>query len=144
MKFLFILIQVVFFRISENVAIIHGDQARTGQFPYFAFLEIELQAENKLIGCGATLISDKWLLTAAHCIAKADRLVAKLGTSELDSFFEAEYMEISIEKDNFHVHPGYVQQILWNDIGWNCFCYQFLLSIFIFSLYTIYYICIYL
>lgn len=115
--------QIAFFYIAVNVAIdlqpriIHGDAARNGRFPYVAFLDIELQNENKFIGCGATLISDKWLLTAAHCIANAERLIAKMGTSELDGFFDAEYIEILIEKANFHVHPNYIEKILWNDIG---------------------------
>lgn len=123
MKFLIILIQIVCSRIAINVAfdlqprIINGNPAHIGQFPYFALLEIELN-ENVFKRCGATLISDEWLLTAAHCVDNADRLVATLGISRLDSFFQAFIRtEVLIERDNIHIYPGYLSWALWNDIG---------------------------
>lgn len=104
MKFLFILLQIVCLRTAINVAfdlqprIINGDPARTGQFPYFASFVITRQ--RFLMDCGATLISNEWLLTAAHCLDKADSLVARLGTSNLN-----------------HIYPFYIARMFWNDIG---------------------------
>lgn len=123
MKTIFLTIQVLYLFLAIGSAvdlqprIIHGDTASSGQFPFFAFLEVELQDENTYDGCGAVLISDEWLLTAAHCISNAKRLLVKLGTSQIEFFFEADYVVIPVEKENLHIYPGFIEQSLWHDIG---------------------------
>lgn len=47
------------------------------QFPYFALLQIP--DPNGTLSCGATILSKKWLLTAAHCVRDAKNMTAYMG-----------------------------------------------------------------
>uniref|UniRef100_R4G2C0 SP1-Abd-4 n=1 Tax=Abdopus aculeatus TaxID=515833 RepID=R4G2C0_ABDAC len=53
-------------KVEEHI--VNGIDAKYCEFPHVAFLRIA--AKPKDYFCGATLISDKYLLTAAHCLEK--------------------------------------------------------------------------
>lgn len=47
--------------------ILGGLEAEPGQFPWQVLLVIQYY-EWGILGCGGSLISDQWVITAAHCV----------------------------------------------------------------------------
>lgn len=50
---------------SFGSKIVGGKDAEDGQAPY----QCSLQSSSKFHFCGCSIISSKWVLTAAHCVA---------------------------------------------------------------------------
>ena len=58
--------------------------------------------------CGASLVGQRWLITAAHCIRNGDRPVdlrVVMGSSKRARYFYYFYQTDSI--DQIHIHPNY-------------------------------------
>jgi secreted trypsin-like serine protease len=53
--------------ISSNSRIVGGAETQPNEFPWQAFLQVEMQSGNAY-ACGGTLIADRWILTAARCL----------------------------------------------------------------------------
>lgn len=100
--------------------IVRGYSGRTGQFPYFALLIIQPIAKPGYKSfssrCGATLISDQWLITAAHCLDNAQKLAAHFGISQIvDS--EPGHIIIPAGRENFYFPSQYMKTPHWIDMG---------------------------
>lgn len=101
--------------------IVRGHTSRIGQFPYFALLVIQPinnQYGNRMVisRCGATLISDQWLITAAHCLADAEKLIVHLGISQLQRP-EPGHVMIPVERENFYFPSQYMKTPHWIDMA---------------------------
>lgn len=95
--------------------IVNGSPAEPTQFPYYAFLQVKM--ENKRVkSCGATLISDEWLVTAAHCLTKAKKLTVRLGSTHLKQLTFG-HKVLVVDNNNIQLHPRYFTLVAWNDIG---------------------------
>lgn len=112
------LTMIIAFEIQPRI--MGGNQAHSGQFPYFvhfeAYLGTEYEPEVKhfVSLCGAAIIDNEWILTAAHCLNDAKFLNVYFGSTHLhEAKLSNEVMAIA--RDNFYIHPAYDKDS--NDIG---------------------------
>lgn len=96
--------------------IVRGFSASSGQFPFYAFLESQGMNPRVGSGCGATLISDQFLVTAAHCLYDTRRLTVHLGKTNLH-LPERSHVHMKVERNNFFIYPSYNPQRTLHDIG---------------------------
>jgi len=96
--------------------IVRGYSAESGQFPFFAFLESQHRNPMNMLVCGATLISDQWLITAAHCLNDVNKLTVHLGRTVLNRP-ERSHVPIPVERNNFFIFPGYEPEDVLHDIA---------------------------
>ncbi|XP_069688317.1 transmembrane protease serine 9-like [Periplaneta americana] len=87
--------------------ITNGQTASRGQFPWQAALHVD----NSWF-CGGSLISNEWVLTAAHCIGSTYRIT--LGANNVNS---PESGSVSVSSSSSIRHSGYNSDTLANDIG---------------------------
>lgn len=103
------------FDLQIDPRIVQGHNSTRGQFPYYAFLKVKMVQGNA--ACGASLISNQWVLTAAHCLHGAFGGEVHLGALRAANLTEEGRAIITFTKRDIHVHPKYFQAVVWNDIG---------------------------
>jgi len=104
----------------ESARIINGEMAKQGAWPW----QVSIQLTNPRIGsighwCGAVLLDQDWILTAAHCVQ--NKLINALGggiwTVVLGEY-DRDHVngeEVEMVVDNIRVHPNFTDY--QNDIG---------------------------
>uniref|UniRef100_A0A146LWJ7 Chymotrypsinogen 2 n=2 Tax=Lygus hesperus TaxID=30085 RepID=A0A146LWJ7_LYGHE len=95
--------------------IIGGKDAEKGQYPHNVFIKTINHQDRKVRVCGGTLITDRHVLTAAHCIYEVDYIVMVFG-SIYPAFTSGVAMQFAFQKD-FVIHPNFVPRNLKNDIA---------------------------
>lgn len=106
-----ILLLISFFNLRQTFEIqpriLNGIKTNSTEFPFYVHLDLE----NKT--CGASLISDKWLITAAHCISTKENVDVFFGVDKYGEFTKG----ISVKPENQYIHPCNTDD--HNDIGEN-------------------------
>jgi len=97
-----------------------GKEAEVNEFPWAVLLEIK--AGSTPLRCGGTLINDRWVLTAAHCVSSSSRLdiTAILGEHDTTSRLESTSLRIKAKPYRFNKHWSYKfdgQQGAWYDFA---------------------------
>ena len=101
---------------SPKTKIFNGREAFSGQFPWMVHLSINYTDGDENGRCGGSLVSDQWILTAAHCFEELystiDSIEIQIGRSNLSNSNEN---FLTFAPDEIHSHPCFVGlQDLWN------------------------------
>ncbi|RXN31073.1 complement factor D-like protein [Labeo rohita] len=96
------------FTAHVNVGIVHGTEVKPHSRPFM----VSLQKDCKHI-CGGFLISDRFVMTAAHCRKKNEKLTAVVGAHDLEKINEG---SIRIGVNTYHGHPDFNNHTFQNDI----------------------------
>ncbi|CAG9858892.1 unnamed protein product [Phyllotreta striolata] len=109
----------------EDIAgkrIINGTDAELTEFPWMALLSSRQFGSNDFV-CGGTIINERYVLTAAHCVIDKDSLVSvRLGEYDKNSptdcykdYCNDPHQDVSIEE--VISHPNFNEQTLENDVA---------------------------
>lgn len=93
-----------------RLRIFGGDVAKRTQFPYQAALFIDLS-----VFCGGSLINEKWVLTAAHCVADGTIWTVLLGGTESITPVQ-QGRQTHVTRGGYY-HPKYNSRLIINDVG---------------------------
>jgi len=88
--------------------IVGGVDSKALELPWQVYLEID--KNSSLFACGGTLITNTWVVTAAHCISGSDQVIVYSGAIDRTSSGNRSTNTVS----NIIVHPDYAQG---NNIG---------------------------
>ncbi|XP_062552704.1 serine protease snake-like [Armigeres subalbatus] len=95
--------------------IVGGERARLGEFPHQALLGYPSETNQIEFKCGGSLISKRFVLTAAHCSKGVDNpTVVRL--AELDLAVEDDD-QVDFDVEQIIKHPKYTQKQAYNDIA---------------------------
>uniref|UniRef100_A0A8W7NTC6 Peptidase S1 domain-containing protein n=1 Tax=Anopheles atroparvus TaxID=41427 RepID=A0A8W7NTC6_ANOAO len=101
--------------------IVGGNVTRPGEFPHMAAIGWRLQDGGYSFDCGGTLISDRYVLTAAHCNTESEigalPSIVRLGEQDLQNAYDgAEPEDYDILR--FIPHPEYRKNLgKYNDLA---------------------------
>merc|ERR1711892_824310 len=90
--------------------IVGGAEATPHSYPWMAALFVD-----DAWLCGGTLISDEWVLTAAHCAKDASEMKVMLGAHNVRD--DSEEGRIELVTRDFFTHEKYSQITLHNDLA---------------------------
>ncbi|KAF4097680.1 complement factor D-like [Onychostoma macrolepis] len=94
------------FTARANVGIVNGREAKPHSRPYM----VSVQKDKEHI-CGGFLISDRFVMTAAHCRDNAPVVTVVLGAHDLQK-----KNSVRFTVDSYHQHPEYTMGSCDNDI----------------------------
>ncbi|XP_044252710.1 serine protease persephone-like isoform X1 [Tribolium madens] len=107
--------------IALSYHIVGGENAEKGEFPHMAALGFYIK-EDKVyrFDCGGTLISNYYIVTAAHCIITVQQnevKIARLGVIEIPASIEQPDSQLDYNVVNVTVHKEYKWKEKFNDIA---------------------------
>jgi len=89
--------------------IISGKEARTGQFPWQVLV---LKTEE--VTCGASIISENWVLTAAHCVKGYKKVDLVFGVININ---DPAGVIMKVTESSYTIHSSYNDKTLENDVA---------------------------
>ncbi|XP_077483263.1 venom protease-like isoform X2 [Amblyomma americanum] len=103
--------------------VVGGRVADVGAWPWMAAIYLKTEAQPK-VGCGGALITDRHVLTAAHCVSVGARarqlparvLTVRLGDHDLNSS-DDHTSPVDVQVSDVVRHPRYDRRTYANDIA---------------------------
>lgn len=95
--------------------IVGGNEAKPNAHPYQAGLLMLIHWWTGF--CGATVIADRIVMTAAHCLEDSNSGQVVLGAHAIFNVIEQTQIRIPVFSSNYRVHPDYNPRMLYNDIA---------------------------
>jgi len=84
---------------TDTEMIVGGEPVPDGKYPWQVRL---YSSDDDAVGfCGGSIIDEKWILTAAHCLLDTDAVVVGYGSNDRTK-------TTKIESEKIIVHPGYI------------------------------------
>lgn len=106
--------------IHPQPRIVGGLTSVRTQFPYYVFMKLMNETLGIQHYCGATLLNDKFVLTAGHCIVPSEDVrFAELhfGVWRVKNIAEKGRFKRLVPSENFFIHPNFSGVPLFNDIA---------------------------
>ncbi|XP_060835010.1 venom protease-like [Rhopalosiphum padi] len=101
---------------SVITLIVGGSKAEPKEFPHMALLGYgSNKKEEKAWACGGSLISNRWIMSAAHCNKNSERLVNWARLGELNIYSDSSPVDYEIVERV--MHPKYNPAYVYNDIA---------------------------
>ncbi|XP_058457223.1 brachyurin-like [Malaya genurostris] len=94
--------------------IINGYEAYPGQFPYQVVLISYYGPRSAL--CGASVLTNNFVLTAAHCVVDAAGGIALMGAHNRENN-EPSQQSVSFSPTGINIHPDYSPTTIRNDVA---------------------------
>ncbi|XP_053687225.1 brachyurin-like [Sabethes cyaneus] len=101
-------------KLTPSRRITGGWAAAPGQFPYQIALLSHFAGATGL--CGATVLTDYYILTAAHCVQNAQGGIAIIGAHDRTAN-EPSQQFLPFEASGIRIHEGYIPTNMRNDIA---------------------------
>ncbi|XP_053665516.1 brachyurin-like [Anopheles marshallii] len=109
----------VYRKMLPTQRIVNGQEAIPGQFPYQIALLSTFADGTGL--CGGSVLTNNFILTAAHCVVSGDTILASGGTAILGvhnrNIQEPTQQRIAFSAAGINAHPGYTLTNIRNDIA---------------------------
>ncbi|XP_053689221.1 brachyurin-like [Sabethes cyaneus] len=101
-------------KLTPSRRITNGQEATPGQFPYQIALLSTFAGGTGL--CGGTVLTNNFIMTAAHCVQNAQGGTAIIGAHNRN-VVEATQQRIGFGAGGIRIHPGYTPTNIRNDIA---------------------------
>lgn len=123
-KYLFVVLAIfshglIVAEFQPESRIINGVTSVRNQFPYYVFVKMMNSTEPfaRKHYCGGTLLNNKFVLTAAHCIFTANFTELHFGAWKVKNISEKGRFKQLVSKKNFFIHPKFSRRPMSNDIA---------------------------
>ncbi|XP_055677527.1 uncharacterized protein LOC129786458 [Lutzomyia longipalpis] len=99
-----------------KIGIVGGTLSFPGQYPHMAAIGMNDSDHGLKFFCGGSLISERYILTAAHCLTRATPTIVRLGEHNLLSHLGNDDVE-DFGIESLIPHPLYHTTSVYNDIA---------------------------